>query len=232
MNSTINVRLLGEIINIIGYYAIPYTSGFGFLLNLISITVLVNPILKHEIYTFLLAKCVLHSISCINMVFFQNLLCVIDCTRNFTQSYNTFVFYCLKCLGDIIYVCSAICEVTLAYDRYVTLKRKKNLFSRVRPLYLVMIYIIFSICLFMPDFFAFDIVDISVNHTVSIYIMRDTPFGASKIYSIYLIAVLMSEAFCTITSLITLNIIVLLSYKKYIKKKFQNLNMVINSTLN
>ena len=187
MNSTENIKFLGKIINNIGYYAIPYTSGFGFFFNLVCILVLVNPILKHNIYKFIVAKCVFDGISCINMVFFQNLLCTIDCKYNFTQSYNIFVFYFLKCFGDIFYICSGLCGVTLAYDRYITLKRKNNLFSRVRPVYLVILYIVLSICIFMPDFFAYNVVDISANHTGSLYIMQETSFGASKFYSIYLI---------------------------------------------
>lgn len=225
MNFEENLNFLGKIINNIGIYAIPYISGFGFVSNLICFAVLVNPVFKHNIYTFLLGKCVYEMIGCFNMIFFQNLLCVVSCTRNFSQWYNLFVHYGLKCLGDICYVGSALCEVTLAYDRYLTLNGKTNAFSQIKPAILIVWLSVFSFVAFIPDFLAYHVIDISANLTGSSYAMLPTWFGNSEIYSVYMIAVLMTEGLVTITCLISLNVLVIASYKEFISKKLNQLRI-------
>lgn len=216
----LNINQLGNIINVIGYYVIPYLGVFGLITNGFFMIVFGNLLKKHKIYTFLLAKSFFEFIGSLSITWFYNAICLTDCIQLFPYSLMVFRFVIQRYIGNVFFQCSGFSEVLLAYDRYMMLKNRKNFITRLKPIYLIGFTVGLNLVLYMPDLFSLKAIQIT-NDTLFNSILMPTAFGSSKFYSIYLISLLGSENLLTCIILVILNILLIYEYKRYIHGKIR-----------
>ena len=140
-------------------------------------------------------------------------------------------------LTNIMYLFATLIEIAITLNRYFIIKSNEKLLTKKKDIILVVLFGIVSTVLFIPTFFTFKIEKYSDNNNQEFRLV-ETDFGISFFFKTYLQCVNFFENILTIFVLIPLNIIVILEYKKFIRKKriltqhFATTSLVINELQN
>jgi hypothetical protein len=214
------------IFDIIYVYVIPAVCVIGFFLNLIALLTLLSPNLKGNMYKFLVSKTIFSMIIliigsmlpytyCRNCVVFQSLGQTIF--RTYFTGYITLVCY----LG------LSVNEILLTYDRFVILSNKAIQKWEKKFKYCIIVTVFLALFAFSPTIFSSEI--IQVGNSTTRYVDRNTPFGNSVFYPIYLSTIAFVQNFLTCLILCILDALIVRQYKKYIAKK-SNLTSISKNT--
>jgi len=118
-----------------------------------------------------------------------------------------------------MYLCVTLIEIAITLNRYFIIKSNEKLLTKKKDFILVALFGIVSTVIFIPTLFTFKIEKYSDNNNIHEFRLVDTDFGISFFFKTYLKCVNFFENILTIFVLIPLNIIVVIEYKKFIRKK-------------
>lgn len=211
-----------------GYYTVPIISAIGFILNVLSLLVILHFKSNHiNQLKYLNIKLALEAVACLFGIGFQNsILCLLEkyvmtnYTCDSTSSYALMMFklYGQKLFLFYLYVLDGAIEIYLTLDRLVIFKNRMNIFSDKKNFkYILTITFVglFIICL--PFAFSYEIKQMP-NVTGS-YQMIESKFGKTPFCSIYILLVLGSANILTLIILIPATFLVAFEFNRFIASK-------------
>lgn len=212
-----------------GYYVIPIVCLCGFVLNGISLIVLINPRFKERSrFRFIIIKIALCFFGCGVATGFQNyLICTLEfyvisksCTETGTYAFQLYRLIYYKWIAMSLYVYLGINELFIIYDNYLSVKNIKNWFNNASNFkYTVLTSLFLTIALFVPALFAFSIKPVLGMN--KLFYLEQTAFGVSTIYSFYVLCILGIFNTILVAIIIILSSFVLINFKKFLNKKAQ-----------
>lgn len=239
MNSTTNVTIqidalkqsLINFVKINGSIVIPSLSGIGFFLNFVALLSLLNPKFKQKKQLkYVIVNVTIETFICGALIFFTDELCFAQCTIFKPYSSQFFKVYLNFFLGNTLFLFTGFIEVCLTYDRYLTLKKTENWFTKESTFkYLIILFTIISILVFVPFLFAFAITE-SPNNP-NLYYIQMISFGKTNIFSISIILVLGGIDLLVVTVLIILSWLVIKEFKVFKQNNIQESRIKITSNI-
>ena len=183
MNKQNSLNIISFMNDVSSYTILTLPAVFGVFTNAINIAVFLNPKLKGAMYDYLLWKSILdfliEVIGCfVSIVFCENCL--------FYNSVASYIYdiYLFTYFYYVLYGCTTICELAIAYDRILILKHnpKRYWFQSIK--YFIPIIIGFFFLITVPLSLAFVIVP--VTNSSYFYTRIFSNFGQSIYYKFYL----------------------------------------------
>jgi len=239
MNSTTNVTIqidalkqsLINFVKINGSIVIPSLSGIGFFLNFVALLALLNPKFKQKKQLkYVIVNVTIETFICGALIFFTDELCFAQCTIFKPYSSQFFKIYLNFFLGNTLFLFTGFIEVCLTYDRYLTLKKTENWFTKETTFkYLIILFTIISTLVFVPFLFAFAITE-SPNNP-NLYYIKMINFGKTNIYSISIILVLGGIDLLVVTALILLSWLVIKEFKVFKQNNIQESRIKITNNI-
>ena len=110
-----------------GYFTIPIINVIGFVFNLTTLTVLINPykIKEKKEFRFIIFKVILDIIASLTGIAFSNALCFVDCIEKHSYVIQLFKLVFHRYGSYSHFVLTGIVEIFLTYDRYLMIKNRK-----------------------------------------------------------------------------------------------------------
>ncbi len=208
----------------IGYLRIlPVICVIGSILSIICFTVFLNSKLEDRSYFYLLIKSFTDILLMLIGAFSPFVACI-DCTVYNTYIRWLFALVIYKFIKNGLYLFVTVLEIIITLDRYFKIKSKttKEKATKQEKIFIILTI---SLCLliFVPVLFA----EIIILKEDNSYNFETTHFGMTKFYSIYIKIIGLFENILTVFVLIPINVIVLISYKKFIKNKKTIRNLIL-----
>lgn len=203
-----------------GYFIIPIISLLGFILNMLCFIIFMSSKFKLKSkLKFLITKVLLEMLFCAFGIGFQNGLCVDNCTVSYSLEFQIFRLYIHKFIGSSLYICTGLIEIFLTYDRYLILINRKNWLNKeVNFKYIILVSVIVSLIIFVPELFATKIVKSNQNSTNSFKI-ESTAFGESKANFYYKMISISLANLTQIIALFSISVLLSIEFRKFIQNK-------------
>ena len=225
--------LLSEDFLIFLYYL--YNTGFvivtpalcaiGLILNIICFIVFLS--LEEKIFFYLAIKSFAESL----LLAFGAISPYTTCTScNLENNYSRALINLItqKYSIHVIYLLITILEIDISFNRYFLISsRHTNILIQTRDKIKILFYILTPVIIFLPYFFAFNIEKKQNNE----YHLEYNIFGNSKFFYYFFTYFVFLEYILSILILIPLNIITLIKFKKFVKRKSQNVNRTIRQVI-
>ena len=191
----------------------PTICVIGFFLSFLAFLTLKNTDLKEKIFFDLMVKSFLETF----LFCFGALSPLVSCTDcEISQTYSSMVFSLIvyKFLRNGFHLFVTIMEIKITINRYLILKSTEKIIAKKKDKLLIFIFGLIAMLIFSPALFAYEIVRAPLGYTLS-----NSLFGNSKFFFYYWTFVCLFTNLLTIFVLIPINILVIIKYKKFIRKK-------------
>lgn len=109
-------------------------------------------------------------------------------------------------------------EILVSYERYCKIYKINSVINRIPVKCIVLINLVVAIVLNIPDFLA---LTITFTGTKDVYIYTFSEFGKTVWYGIYVILLFATLQSISVTSLSTLNILIVKGYRNFIRTKMK-----------
>jgi hypothetical protein len=197
-------------------YIMTITCGLGIMANLICLSVLMKLRFKEEMYKHFIVKTVLE----ILILFSPFINFFARCESCFT--YRTHFIYILRVvflqfLSNATYTSSSWCEVAICYGRLYILQKGYYPIPQLSFKLITAVNLASGIFTSFPFLFTKNI--ILLGNTTNQYKDELNEFGRSSLYSYYIILVYAIQVFIPLISLLALNVIVTIQFRKFIERK-------------
>ena len=203
------------IADIFGYYIISFVGFMGIIFNSFLSYILRSKNLKHSFYKYIFVKAIIDTVvSLFGLVYFKS-----NCQNCRSRSYAYLIHQWFVVLINvrIAFMMSSISEIYLILNRYLILKNIKNCFYDVKLRYYVP-FICGTILLFMPAYFAINIVPDKKTHD-ELYTWNLNDFGNTTIFKLYTIVMLVPEILIPVITLTVMSILTIRAYNKRIENQ-------------
>lgn len=219
MKEKYSIETLINLTRIIGHYVIPSICAIGVILNLTCITILIkNKEFNLRMYKLLVFKILIETISLLIGLGFNDAICFKDCFSEYSINYYLRIFVLLlRIIAGSLFVSATLSEIGLNYERYLMLKRKINTFNKIELKYLFLVYILIGFAIFFPEIFAYKYENVPKHNNNSIF--DYSSFGESDLYSYYMVISITTCNFISIVIFTAMNILLIIEYKKFVKRK-------------
>lgn len=202
----------------IGYlFVLPIICVIGFFLNLICWLVLLNPSLREKIYFYFTIKVFLGIFLLAFGALTPYVICM-DCATYETYSSMVINLVGYKFMRNSMYLFATLIEIIITFDRYFTLRTRAKIFVTKKNKLFLAGCGLFSALVYLPTLFAEKITH-SRKYKPDGYTLTATKFGEQKYYYTYLTCVSLISNVLTILILLPFNIMILVKYRKFIKRK-------------
>jgi hypothetical protein len=123
-------NFLDNFTNINGYYTIPILAGITTFLNIFCLAIMLHKKFTEKYrFKYIINRLIIEITISLLTINFENALCINGCFFN-TTLFNILYIIWAQVIIRFLYNLEGINEVYLAYDRYLILKNKKNLFNK------------------------------------------------------------------------------------------------------
>jgi len=221
-----NWHLVTDLSNVIDNYVTRIIGVIGIIFNIFFLSILYNKKnieLVHNIYRCFRSRALTSLAVSVIVAIHDTFNCrgLPSCNMNsyYHAFYNVYVSYLPL---ELFLTSSIICDVILSINRYFVIIDKKNSFTELSTLSIVLISFASPILLFTPLFFGFSIYQTtsnSKNFTETFYIVNLTPFGTSKIFSVYSVSVALFQSVIPVTALAIIGVISVRKFKRVMQIK-------------
>jgi hypothetical protein len=234
-----SIRYSYPFVNAAYMYALPVLGLLGLWLSVVCLIVLLHPKLLGDTYKLLVFKTLVHMfiLAITSSSVLGNCL---SCSFSISYMVQFYRHYFLIVANQTVVTCIALAEIALAYDRLCILmhnrtssatsnnKRKNSNFKfkhivKVPVKYILVGIIFVSVALNLPYWFAFSVALIDTR-AGSIYVLMRSSFGQTAQFSSYVLALALMQSFVTLIVLILMNALVIIEFKRYMRRKSQLLN--------
>jgi hypothetical protein len=202
-------------INLIGStYLISITCVVGFILNTVCLIVLLHPELKGNMYKFLIAKTLMQ------MVVHLSFLSHLSNSCTFCLGYMSYFGMLMRIIFFHYFLNTAmfgqvLFEIVLSIDRLLIFKSKRKCMPNLNFTYTTIGILIFISLAIIPAPLAYHIDQLANGR----FVLRMTKLAQSQIFSIYMYVLTVLMSIMPFVLLSALNVVVVLEYNKYRRKK-------------
>ncbi len=223
-----NWNLVTDLSNVIDNYLTRIIAAAGIIFNIFFLSILYNKKNKelvHSIYRCFRSRALTSLAVSVIVAIHDTFNCrgLPSCNMNsyYHAFYNVYVSYLPL---ELFLTSSIICDVILSINRYFVIIDKKNSFTNLSTLSILLISFIAPILLYTPLFFGLGVYrtdSISMNVTETFYIVNRTQFGSSKLYSVYGISLFLFLSVIPVTVLAIIGAISVGKFKRLMLIKGQ-----------
>lgn len=217
---------LEELADWIGLYAVPYSSGLAFALKLFLLLILSNRSLSNSFYKYLTVKTVFDILVSLVGIAYNNCMCL-TCQKYVKNHYWPLLFFVFfeRLALRVFMMASFICDIFLAYNRTAIFVPQLK-FKDISCIILSIFSFSFSLALFIPAYFSFEIKPLNETGYWSMFL---TPIGTSPVFQVYITVIRLFESIVPLAFIIILNCILAYKFEQYLKKRNQ-LNVTRSQT--
>jgi hypothetical protein len=209
-----SLELLFYWVYTIGYaYVYTVICGIGCVLNAICILLYAQRRYKGTMYSHLLNKTVFELLT----LLISTLSPFSNCSDCRSLGARIYRLYFMRIIINMTFTCSGFAEIGLTYDRLMLFKSGANkTLLKVNFKHFFIISFVASVVLFVPNFFASQLVE---GPNPGVYNIISTAFGISSAFNSYSIFIFVIQNLLTALVLIVLNYMVFIEYGNYFRKK-------------
>lgn len=201
----------------ISIIAIPIICVIGIILNLICFIVFIC--LKEKIFFYLAINVITESLFLLIGALASTLLCR-KCNIENTYLKAIYNLIINRFFGSVLYSLITILEIQISFNRYflVSSHNTKTIIE-LKDKAKIFIYFIICVLIHFPYCFAFEIQKNEMSFVEDTYSLEYNHFGNTNFMFYYSNYILIFENILAVFVLLPLNIIIIVKFKKFIKKK-------------
>lgn len=216
-----NWQLVTDLSNVIDNYITRIIAAAGIIFNIFFLIILYNKKNKelvHSIYRCFRGRTLTNLAVNLIVAVHDSFNCrgLPSCNMNsyYQAFYNVYFSYIPL---ELFLTSSIICDVIMSINRYFVIIDKKNSFTKLSTLSIMLMSFSAPILLFTPLFFGLGVyqtTSVSENVTETFYIVNLTHFGMSQLFSVYSISLFLFQSVIPVTVLAIIGIISVRKFRR------------------